>query len=108
MTTTKLISIDQAADRGILRLRKPKWVHPMDHILIGTIMGTPTPWADLYCPMNKECNGRDPVRLLTQCTSETSWEPYDGPLPDSDEYKAAQAQFDGVLRSTFSSNARRP
>jgi hypothetical protein len=51
----------------------------------------------------KKCNGRDPVDMIW-CVQfghasgdSREFVPYDGPLPDSDAYKARQAQFDGVL-----------
>jgi len=99
-----LISINEAAKRGIDRLRKPKWAQPEDHLKIDIIDGRPGPWGHLYAPFNRECNGRDPVHeLMLQGTDETEWLPYTGPLPDSDEYKAVQAKFDGCLGSNKSS-----
>lgn len=97
----ELISIAQAAEKGIERLRKPIWANQMDHLKIDIIKGMAGPWLHLYCPFNKECNGRDPVDTLGlgMDYDAEEFEPYTGPLPDSDEYKAAQASFDGVMRS---------
>lgn len=58
----------------------------------------------LYCPFNKECNGRDPVESLIMswgrgAADEKCFVPYTGPLPDSDEYKAEVAKFDGCLKN---------
>lgn len=97
-----LISINEAALRGIERLRKPIWSHPLDHLKLAlkgnAMFGV---WAQLYCPFNKECNGRDPVEMLVFQLDRVApeWEPYTGALPDSDEYKAAVAVFDGCLSS---------
>ena len=97
----ELISIAQAAEKGIERLRKPIWANQMDHLKIDIIKGMAGPWLHLYCPFNKECNGRDPVDTLGlgMDYDAKEFEPYTGPLPDSNEYKAAQAAFDGVMRS---------
>jgi hypothetical protein len=98
-----LISIAEAAAKGIDRVRLPIWANPLDHLKIDIIDGKPGPWLHLFAPFNKECNGRDPVDFLwvfgPMKTDPNSIEflPYEGPLPDSDEYRAAQAQFDGVL-----------
>lgn len=96
----ELISVTQAAKQGIARIRKPIWANQLDHLKIDIIDGVPGPWLHLYCPFNKECNGRDPVNVLCIDSDYDAkeFEPYTGPLPDSDEYKAAQAAFDGCLR----------
>lgn len=100
----KLISINQAAQQGIERLRQPKWVTPEDHVKIDIIVlpdGSKEPrlWAKLYAPFNLECNGKDPVNILLlqmDCDA-NKWLAYTGILPESDEYKAAQARYKGVL-----------
>jgi hypothetical protein len=93
------ISLTEAAAKGIERLRNPKWVTPEDHIKIDIIDGRLGPWAHLWCPFNKECNGRDPMDIFSfwvDCNA-AEWVVYDGPLPDSEQYKAAVAEFDGCL-----------
>lgn len=100
-----MISINEAAERGISRLRLPVWANPLDHIKLDILKrssgpwGSLGPWLHLWCPFNKECNGRDPVDIIiTQFDcSIREYEPYTGPLPDSDEYKAAVAAYDGCL-----------
>lgn len=98
-TAPTLISIKEAAAQGITRLRLPKWANPMDHLKIDIIGEQLGPWLHLYAPFNKECNGRDPFQFLSfnYDIASRDWLPYAGPLPDSEEYKAAQAQFDGCL-----------
>ena len=94
------ISLKEAAQRGVSRVRRPIWANPFDHLeldLCGD--GFHGPWAHLYAPFNLECNGRDPVDVLS---TELDWnaqiyEPYTGPLPESDGYKAAQLRFAGTL-----------
>lgn len=102
----KLISIVEAAELGVERLRLSKWADPMDHIKIDIIDGKPGPWIHLWCPFNKECNGRDPVDQLSimppwkQSLEYPEWEVYRGPLPDSEKYKARAASFAGCLNET--------
>lgn len=91
----ELISIKDAEAQGITRVRKPVWANPLDQLHIG-----PGIWTHLYCPFNKECNGRDPVDMLKFQIGDLDakeWLPHTGSLPDSEEYKAAVAVFDGCL-----------
>lgn len=101
---TELISIAEAAKRGIQRLRKPIWASKFDHLKIDIVNGAPGIWVHLYAPFNKECNGRDPVDMLIfqlgpTAAKDKEFLPYSGPLPDSDEYKAEVAVFDGCLHT---------
>jgi hypothetical protein len=90
-----LISIDEAAAQGIERLRMPKWVNRLDHIKLDVINGAAGPWLRLFSPFNIECNGRDPMPVLifNFDTASKEYLLYSGALPDSEEYKAAQAFF---------------
>lgn len=93
---TELISCNEAAARGITRLRKPNWKDPLDHLTIDIMDGKPGTWIHLWCPMNRSLNGRDPVDMLITDRGEyddVEWLPYEGPLPDSDEYKNAVKQW---------------
>jgi hypothetical protein len=95
----ELISLNQAAAGGVERIRKPIWANPMDHFRLHIIDGKPGPWLHLHAPFNAECNGRDPVDILwiiqfgTAAGDDAEFIPYEGPLPDSVEYKAAQARY---------------
>jgi hypothetical protein len=84
-----LFSINDAAKWGVQRIRKPIWVIKLDHLKIDIINDKPGPWTHLYSPANIAVNGKDPMGLL--CTlidcDTREWEPYTGPLPDSEEYK---------------------
>lgn len=99
----RLISCRQAAQLGIERLRKPIWANPLDHVKIDIINGGLGPWMHLFAPFNMECNGRDPVDILWPTQSERAnpdaeeLAVYDGPLPDSQEYREAVARYEGVL-----------
>jgi hypothetical protein len=96
---TELISLNQAAALGIKRICKPIWANPMDHFRLDIIQGKPGPWLHLFAPFNVECNGRDPIDILwiiqfgTAAGDDSEFVAYKGPLPDSDEYKAAQAKY---------------
>lgn len=92
---SELLSIKDAAAQGIDRLRRPIWSNKLDHLKLDIIDGKPGPWTHLYCPFNKECNGRDPVDMLfiSMDYDAKTFEPYTGPLPDSDEYKANVAAY---------------
>jgi hypothetical protein len=100
--TEELISINEAAARGIERLRKPIWATPEDHVKIDITKGKPGIWAHLYSPFNKECNGRDPIDTLIphwgeDAAKEKAFVPYSGPLSDSPEYQEKVKQFEGCL-----------
>lgn len=89
IAATELISIAEARHRGIARVRLPKWAIKLDHLLIGEL------WHLIYSPTNLGINGRDPIALLSLGMSDTEriYEPYTGPLPESDEYKAEERRF---------------
>lgn len=101
----KLISLAEAAFHKIDRVRLPNWANKLDHLKLDLIGEPPGfgPWLHLYAPFNLECNGRDPVDLpwalgdIKTDVFQQAYEVYDGPLPDSEQYKAAQAQFEGSL-----------
>ena len=95
-----LISITEAAEKGIEQLKKPEWKMIEDHLKIDIINNKPGPWMYLYSPFNKECNGRDPVDILSiemGDLNKKEWIIYKGPSPNSYAYKNATASFKGVL-----------
>lgn len=91
-----MITLEEAVEQKIERVRSPKWANAFDHLQLKYLPdGNPYPWADLWCPFNKRCNGHDPVRvLLIAMNIKAEIEPYTGPLPDSKEYLAEVAQFE--------------
>lgn len=106
----QLLSIKEAEAQGIERVRKPIWANPLDHLHIKPY-AAPGIWTHLYCPFNQECNKRDPVEILRfqLDLNAKEYEPYTGPLPESEEYKADAAQYarclsdrSGVAASTRS------
>lgn len=105
-TDRRLISINEAVKLCHPRLRKPNWANPFDHLKIDIFDGQIGPWLHLYAPFNMECNGRDPVNMLTIDHSGTfdtpEFEIYAGPLPTSDEYKAEVARFTNQIAATTS------
>lgn len=97
---SKLISINEAVQQGIERLRLPIWAMPMDHLKIDILAmedGNKEPrlWAHLYSPFNLGTNDKDPfpILLLTLDMDKAEWEIYTGVMPDSDEYKAEQDYY---------------
>lgn len=95
----KLFSINEAAQQGIERLRLPIWANPLDHIKIDIFDKHLGPWIHLYAPFNLECNGKDPMPILSfsmDCNKQ-EWEEYTGALPDSEEYRKDQDSYKGVL-----------
>ena len=94
-----LVSIAEAAARGVERVRRPQWAIPLDHLRLCAQGGKPGPWLLLYSPFNEECNGMDPVPIPASLMDlgEAAYEGYEGPLPDSVEYEAARAAFGGAL-----------
>ncbi len=102
-----LISIDQAASLGILRVRKPHWLSRFDHLRIDILGGRPGPWLYLHAPANAMFDGPDPKPLLalmqTFCPlDERGWLPYTGPLPTSAEYQAELKRFEAIPRPSLS------
>lgn len=91
----RLISIEEAAKRGVCRLRKPIWSNPLDHLKIDLIEGQLGPWAHLYSPANRALNGRDPIDMLFLGTSidDCAYAVYDGPEAESEEYQAECRAF---------------
>jgi hypothetical protein len=95
----ELFSIREAAARGIERVRKPVWAHACTHLKIDIVDSEPGPWTHLFDPFNMECNGKDPVSVLCiQMDYEAKeWAQHEGPLNDSDEYRAAVAAYSGTV-----------
>jgi len=106
----ELITIMEAAERGIERLRKPIWAASEDHLKIDIIDGKPGLWLHLFSPFNKECNGRDPVDFIATSgnLNAREFEPYRGPTPDSEVYKGKVAVYDGCLSFEGQARGRRP
>jgi hypothetical protein len=98
LSSDELISLHEAGQRGIERVRKPIWANPMDHLKIDLVPGGIGPWLHLWCPFNKQCNGKDPQSFLGLLGGADynckEWLPYTGPLPDSAEYKADVAKYE--------------
>ncbi len=106
----KLISIKQAATKGIERLYRPIWACKFDHLKIDIIDGRLGPWIHLYAPFNKECNGRDPFSIIVvdfDCDEE-DYLPYIGPLPDSDDYRKIAKSYEGVLKNDIVNGKKVP
>lgn len=103
--TDELISANEAARRGIERLRQPNWISPYDHIKIDILEdGTLGPWLHLFSPQNTLLVGHDPHSMLWALSPGTIDNdkkcllPYSGPLPDDPEYRAAASAFQRQLK----------
>lgn len=59
-----MISVYEAAARGITRLRSPAWRDPDDHIEIDVVGGKIGPWFRLYSALNEICGYDNPRRIL--------------------------------------------
>ena len=100
------ISLAQASECGIKRVRNPIWANKFDHIEIDIINGKVGPWLHLYCPFNLQCNGKDPVNFLWITgpikidINAIEFEAYIGPLPDSDAYASEIAKFEPSKKSS--------
>ena len=98
---TELISINDAVKLGIERIRKPIWADQFDHVKIDIIDGQLGPWIHLFSPENKMFNGKDPIDIPTITdrflADDKDFVPYDGPLPDSDEYRAASEKIEAYM-----------
>lgn len=99
-TARRLISVREAANQGITRLRKPIWANPFDHLKIDLPDGELGPWVHFYSPANLSINGRDPVdiligTILTPAVGLDSpeFKPYTGPLLDSEAYQKEVSRF---------------
>ena len=94
-----LMSINEAAAAGVDRLRKPEWRMREDHLKIDIIDGKPGPWTHLYSVTNLAFNKRDPVDILLLNPAFNMdydlrcFVHYSGPLPESEEYRNAVANF---------------
>lgn len=64
METEGLISIREAAKRGLNKIRLDKWSNPDDYIEFDIIDGAPGPWFRLYSPTNALIEMPNPQRLL--------------------------------------------
>lgn len=83
----ELISIVEAAKRGICRLREPQWANARDYLKIDIIDGVPGPWAHLYSPANEIVGNKNPhsfVWALFPNSDVASFYPYEGERDPAD------------------------
>lgn len=86
LSETETVTPSEAVQRGIRRIRDPKWANPGDYLLIDIIeMGGRRyrgPWVHLYCPAQAVIGQPTPQDLL--CTmidwDEEGIEEYTGEL----------------------------
>jgi hypothetical protein len=103
--TEPLISIRDAAERGIQRLRQPVWKIEFDHIELTLVDGTMGPWAKFWSPFNRVCNNRDPIHILIASpalrfsqpiidSGERVWVEYTGAPGNSEAYNKEAEGFE--------------
>ena len=77
-----LVSITEAAKRGIVKLRLDRWANPEDHIKINASPdGTLGPWVRLYSPANEILGQANPQEFLIWHIgdlNEAVWRPFGG------------------------------
>src|SRR3990167_6972950 len=99
-----MISIHEAIQSRVERIRKPNWAIPFDHLFLCIKDGKMWPFGYLYSPSNFICNGEDPCKVLIvgfgSCI-ERIYEPYVGPLPGSVAYEAAVDKYRGFRVETL-------
>lgn len=61
----ELISLNEATDRGISKLRMTQWTNPHDHISLDLFPdGTHGPWVSLWSPANELCGNKNPHKMI--------------------------------------------
>jgi len=79
-----MISINEAVEQGITRVRMPRWAHDEDHLEIAIVAGRLGPWVKLWSPTNEVIGQKNPQEVLWigQDNESQIYEPYEGPLPE--------------------------
>lgn len=85
MRPKRYISLQQAADIGIKRVKNPNWGSNTDYIKLET-HNEEVHWLYLYSDLNDEINGRNPVRLSARLypLDAKIYTPYDGNLSEAE------------------------
>ncbi len=63
-STDNLISIREAAHRGITKVRLDKWTNPDDYMELTIVDGLLGPWVKLWSPINEVIGATNPQKLL--------------------------------------------
>jgi len=89
-----VISINEAVQQGIMRLRMPRWAFPEDHIELSIVNGLLGPWVKLWSPGNEIIGEPNPKDILWvgQNNNEQIYEPYEGPLPEKGADEKGQTE----------------
>lgn len=59
-----MISINEAIDNDVTRIRMPKWANREDHLRLTIIDGKLGPWIELHSPLNEVLGEENPQQLL--------------------------------------------
>lgn len=76
-----MLSINEAAGRGIDKLRKPVWAHPEAYVKIDIIDGQAGPWLHLHVPGEP---AKDLLGVMQGSYDEECFVPLDAALTDTD------------------------
>lgn len=80
------MTIQEAVDNGISRIRRPEWNNLLTYLKLDIIEGKLGPWVHLYARMEQEVmNQETPTSMLClgyNTTTDTSWVAYAGPLDE--------------------------
>jgi hypothetical protein len=94
-----LISVVDAASKGIERIRMPQWICPFDHIKLYIIDGSPGAWFEFWSPTNEKINDLDPIMVFITDMGdlyEKQFMVYTGALGGSAAYNAEVGFYNTV------------
>ncbi len=75
------MTLNEAAQRGISRVRLPQWADPLDYLRIDLVQGGQRgPWAHLYSPSQSRIGATTPQTFLCFNDANDRYEEYSGPL----------------------------
>lgn len=81
------MTFDEAAARGISRLRLSNWADERDYVRIDIVDGKAGPWAHLYAPLQEAIGAPTPqsVAWFLNGPSGDEWQEYTGPIHEKDD-----------------------
>lgn len=90
------MTLQEAVDKGVARLRQPQWVNDTDYIKIDILKGNKLgPWFHLYSPINKQIGNSNPLSHLwinfDNATEYNMWEEYKGPIDKAENIRITTA-----------------
>lgn len=79
------MTIDEAVENGISRVRRPMWSNPNAYVRLDLVDGGRGPWLRLYDRTSQEAIG-EPTPQVAPCFNDslTDYEEYTGPIDPVD------------------------